>query len=263
MVKNKKGFIGAAFFVNISYFILGIVLTSLWGLWWGGDSWGNRFFTDLAVPAVLLTYISYAFLKRTVVKVALLTLAIYSVFIQAVGVFNYPQSRWDTYPAGVGTSVWRIWDYGDNPIARSLAVGPDFSGAVRVYHWISDMNKNKVYTEAERTCSLYKVKEYNYLGYKIISVAFRNKSLVDWYTMGDSPFNNSLTLKQVFVGGDKGEILSPLVPSNFPTVIKSGEQILTHIVVVSPDPSYRSMIIIPSQNDTLWTQTDCHLSVPL
>lgn len=44
------------FLLAFLYFVLGATLNFFWGGWWGGWSWGNRLLTDIAVPAVLLSY---------------------------------------------------------------------------------------------------------------------------------------------------------------------------------------------------------------
>jgi hypothetical protein len=48
----------------------------------------------------------------------------WSVFVQTVGAFCYPGSRWDETPVAVGERPARLWDWKDNPIVRSLAAGP-------------------------------------------------------------------------------------------------------------------------------------------
>ncbi|HSW50714.1 MAG TPA: hypothetical protein VLH09_11095 [Bryobacteraceae bacterium] len=57
-------------------------------------------------------------------RAAFVLLVTWSTFTQAVGAFCYPNSRWDETPVAVGSRPSRLWDWRDNPIARSLAAGP-------------------------------------------------------------------------------------------------------------------------------------------
>ncbi|HRS75382.1 MAG TPA: hypothetical protein P5282_10635, partial [Anaerolineaceae bacterium] len=47
-----------------------------------------------------------------------------SLLVQAAGAFCYPNSGWDEQPKPIGKSTERLWDWRDNPVARSLRAGP-------------------------------------------------------------------------------------------------------------------------------------------
>jgi len=56
------------FYINYIYFILGLILNSFWGVWWGGHSWGNRLLTDIAVSAIILCYFFYINISNSWLK---------------------------------------------------------------------------------------------------------------------------------------------------------------------------------------------------
>jgi hypothetical protein len=51
-------------------------------------------------------------------------LAVYSFFIQALGVYYYPHGQWDQTPISVSLDTSRVWDWRDNPILRTARGGP-------------------------------------------------------------------------------------------------------------------------------------------
>lgn len=116
------------FYINFVYFILGIILNSFWGVWWGGHSWGDRLLTDIAVSAIILLYFFYININNHLLKLVFYLFVIYSVFIQAIGVCCYSNSKWDSYPTNVDYNHDRLWDFIDNPILRSIKAGPDMRG---------------------------------------------------------------------------------------------------------------------------------------
>jgi hypothetical protein len=101
-----------------------ILLVSKWRIWWGGHSYGPRLLTDVAPCLVLLLAPAMDLIARRAVLRWLfgLTLGV-SVFLQAVGAFCYPNSKWDETPVAVGDRPERLWDWRDSPITRSLAAG--------------------------------------------------------------------------------------------------------------------------------------------
>lgn len=108
--------------LNFFYLVLGIILNSIWGGWWGGHTWGNRLLTDIAVSAIILCYFFYVYNKSFILKSLLVILILYSVFIQSLGVFVSTKTMWNTYPTNIDLDRKRLWDFYDNPIARSLKV---------------------------------------------------------------------------------------------------------------------------------------------
>lgn len=116
------------FYINFIYFVLGLILNSFWGGWWGGHSWGDRLLTDIAVSAIILLYFFYINIQNHVLKLIFYLFIIYSVFIQSIGVCCYSSSEWDAYPKNVDFNNSRLWDFVDNPILRSIKAGPDKRG---------------------------------------------------------------------------------------------------------------------------------------
>lgn len=102
-----------------------VVAAGQWHIWWGGHCYGPRLLTD-AVPCLVLLMLPAMNLVSRVyaLRAAFVLLAAWSTFAQAVGAFCYPNSRWDETPVAVGAQPSRLWDWRDNPIARSLAAGP-------------------------------------------------------------------------------------------------------------------------------------------
>lgn len=114
------------------YFISGATLNFLWGGWWGGWSWGNRLFADIAVSAVILGYFFYKLEERKYIKIIFLISIAYSVFAQTLGVFFYSKTNWESIPNDVYLHKERLWQFNDSPILRSLSMGPDFSRINRI-----------------------------------------------------------------------------------------------------------------------------------
>ena len=113
------------YLVSALFSISLLLVTGKWRLWWGGHCYGPRLLTDilpclmiLMLPALEL--VSRAVLARTLFVLALL----WSTFVQTVGAFCYPGSRWDETPVAVGDRPARLWDWKDSPLARSLSAGP-------------------------------------------------------------------------------------------------------------------------------------------
>jgi hypothetical protein len=107
--------------------LLGLVpfalVNGLYAVWWGGWSFGPRYWTE-AMPlfAVLLGFALAA--ARTRSWRAALGAAIGSaVALQAIGAFYYPSS-WNSHPVTVDLEHSRLWDWRDTEISRCLAEGP-------------------------------------------------------------------------------------------------------------------------------------------
>ncbi|HLN02767.1 MAG TPA: hypothetical protein VK335_25990 [Bryobacteraceae bacterium] len=94
-------------------------------LWWGGFSYGPRLITDvipclviLMIPAMRLVEASGPW------KSAFGATLVFSIFVQAVGAFCYPNGHWDSLPRSVDQYPERLWDWRDNQIVRSASAGP-------------------------------------------------------------------------------------------------------------------------------------------
>lgn len=244
--------------------LLIIGLYSLWGLWWGGWAWGNRFFADLAVLAILLVYFVYKYAlehKHTYLLLLIYILASYSVSIQLIGVFNYPNTAWDNYPGNIDKNPSRQWQISDNPIHRSLAIGPNLSNGPRLYYWLTHKKKPGIYKGIERNCTLKVLAQNTWLGYSKIKLAFSNNSSVDWITVGEDPFMDDLTLVQIYLlSGKTSEIISPITPANLPQVIHAHETITVETVLIPPNQTYKSVKITPAQANMLW-HNSCQIEI--
>lgn len=106
------------------FMALDTLVIAKWGEWWGGYCWGPRLLTELAPPLVVLMALGVAVLNQAWPRRVFAVLAVYSILIQAVGAFFYPKGHWDTRPHNVNMAPDRLWDWGDNPIARTIRGGP-------------------------------------------------------------------------------------------------------------------------------------------
>lgn len=100
------------------------VVMSRVGGWWGGYCWGPRYLTEIMPLMIILIALGAPVLERPWVKRAFVTVAVYCVLIEAVGVYFYPKGHWDNTPIPVDQDGDRNWDWKDNPIRRTLAAGP-------------------------------------------------------------------------------------------------------------------------------------------
>jgi hypothetical protein len=113
-------------FLTCSLFTaLSLALLSKWPIWWGGHCYGPRLLTDtlpclalLMIPAVETAW------RHLRWKTTFIAALLFSAGIQWAGAFCYPNSLWDERPAPIGESPWRLWNWRDNPIVRSVKAGP-------------------------------------------------------------------------------------------------------------------------------------------
>jgi len=106
------------------FVILHALVASRVNLWWGGYCWGPRYLTEILPVLAILMALGCAGLDRPWVRRTFAVVAVYSVLIQALGVYFYPNGHWDNTPVPVDEAGYRNWDWRDNPIRRTLAGGP-------------------------------------------------------------------------------------------------------------------------------------------
>jgi hypothetical protein len=110
------------------FIVLDSLVVSRWSVWWGGYCWGPRLLTELVPPLIVLMAVGVPWMEHSGLRAwprrAFAVLALYSVLIQAVGVFFYPKGQWDGTPHSVDAAPARLWDWRDNPIARTILAGP-------------------------------------------------------------------------------------------------------------------------------------------
>jgi hypothetical protein len=106
----------------------GLVI-ACYGVWWGGWSFGPRYWTE-AMPlfGVLLGFaLAWAGQRSRTALYTLRAAIAFSIALQVVGAFYYPSS-WNRIPVSVDTQHERLWDWGDTEIRRCLEEGPIWPG---------------------------------------------------------------------------------------------------------------------------------------
>lgn len=113
-------------------FVLHWLAISAFPVWWGGTSYGPRFFTDLAPLAAFLTIPEIAArldargLPRrgsrrvTALNGLFVTLALLSVAVHARGAFSRAANDWNVYPVDINQAPERVWDWRDPQFLRGL-----------------------------------------------------------------------------------------------------------------------------------------------
>jgi hypothetical protein len=112
-----------AFLALESAAIAGSMVVSRSVVWWGGYCWGPRMLTELVPPLIVLMAFGVSVIERPWTRRAFAALVLYSFLIQALGVFFYPHGHWDAGPPSVDAVPARVWDWRDNPIARTINGG--------------------------------------------------------------------------------------------------------------------------------------------
>ncbi|HJZ71240.1 MAG TPA: fibronectin type III domain-containing protein [Vicinamibacterales bacterium] len=101
------------------------------GNWWGGDSYGPRFFADLlpyltflALP--VFTRVESAHGVRLAASAAAIgALSLVSVAIHAQGALNRATSDWNVYPVSVSIEPYRVWDWHHPQFLAGLTFKPE------------------------------------------------------------------------------------------------------------------------------------------
>lgn len=110
--------------------ILGqILIYSAFVIWWGGWSYGPRFLTGM-LPVLFIflgLYLKDTHMnikqKKNLLKILIFSiLLIWSIFVQFVGAFYYPNGGWDGSPS-VDLHPERLWHWNDTQIMRSFNAG--------------------------------------------------------------------------------------------------------------------------------------------
>jgi hypothetical protein len=101
------------------------LLLAKYPVWWGGWSFGPRFWTD-AVPAFVVLFcagLDRATGRQRAWLAPAIVLVLVSAAIHALGAFAYPSS-WNATPTNVDRAHERLWDWRDSEITRCLSEGP-------------------------------------------------------------------------------------------------------------------------------------------
>jgi hypothetical protein len=105
---------------------VGILLMTLlnitYRVWYGGHTFGPRYFTEVQPLMLILLGVSLeaSGLRSSVAAALLAPIIAYSVFIQTMGTFNNATMVWNGFPTNVDRDRSRLWDWTDNPIFRGL-----------------------------------------------------------------------------------------------------------------------------------------------
>ncbi len=118
------------------------VVNAAYAVWWGGWSFGPRYWTE-AMPlfGVLLAFAlaeararAQPRLLRGVFGAAIAV----AVAIQVIGAFYYPSS-WNEMPGTVDLAHERLWDWRDSELTRCLAEGPQWPASYElIARWLRD-----------------------------------------------------------------------------------------------------------------------------
>jgi hypothetical protein len=103
--------------------LLYVVLMAAWPDWWGGYCWGPRMLTEILPGLMVLIAIGWPAIEARGWEGAFAGVALYCVLIQAIGVYCYPKGAWDALPVSVDVDPGRLWNWGDNPIIRTVRGG--------------------------------------------------------------------------------------------------------------------------------------------
>jgi hypothetical protein len=94
-------------------------------LWYGGFCYGPRLLTDvMPCLAILLLPALCRVENSRMWKFAFAASLIWSVLVQGIGAFCYPNGHWDALPQPVDARHERLWDWQDNQIWRTARAGP-------------------------------------------------------------------------------------------------------------------------------------------
>jgi hypothetical protein len=98
-----------------------LLVLSKYAVWWGGGSFGPRYWTD-AFPlfgVLLACGLDWARDRSRALMALFAVTILVSVAIHAIGAFCYP-STWNFYPADIDLHHERLWDWRDTELSRCL-----------------------------------------------------------------------------------------------------------------------------------------------
>ena len=132
--KSRAGDDAVLLLRYVSLAAIAILLTySKFIVWWGGHGYGPRYLTD-AMPFVGILFapgllpIAAQGARTRLARIAVTTVFVYSVFIQAVGAFCWPES-WTLNQNP--PYRYRLWDWRESQIESCLKDGPRIDPAAK------------------------------------------------------------------------------------------------------------------------------------
>lgn len=97
-----------------------VVLFAKNRLWWGGTSYGPRYFSELMPALILVMAMGWQLIERSLPRLGLVVaLGWVGVSIQLVGALTWP-CGWHASPTWIDFDLRRLWDFEDPEIDRCL-----------------------------------------------------------------------------------------------------------------------------------------------
>jgi len=102
------------------------IMISTFGDWWGGHSFGPRYFSDLTPFFIYLMFPALAYpvtpwnRKKIIVVACLIVLGVWSFFAHFRGATSLDTWAWNREPVEINTRPERLWDWRDLQITRGL-----------------------------------------------------------------------------------------------------------------------------------------------
>lgn len=108
-----------------------VIVYSFFRVWWAGWSYGPRFFTDILPIMIIFLgfYLKDRFNFSSLNKKNIFTLSVilllisWSISVQIIGVFCYPNGNWNGEPKNVDFHPERLWYLNDTQIMRNFNAG--------------------------------------------------------------------------------------------------------------------------------------------
>ena len=159
--------------------LLQIGVYSCFRVWWGGQCYGPRYL--VSILPFLVTYIGLYFngmlnfgniRRKDLTYLSLIVVLLFwSIFVQAVGAFCYPNGNWDGNPQNVDQHPERLWNWNDTQIGRSFHSGPIIVNAFSIFNYIfknsishssgDDSNKSLGWSKLYRKGIIGRLKGYD------------------------------------------------------------------------------------------------------
>ena len=100
------------------------------GNWWGGDSYGPRFFADMVPYLIVLLLPVFAWLESArgaafaAAATCVALLGTWSIGVHALGALNRAAMDWNVYPISVSLEPVRVWDWRRPQFLAGIAFTP-------------------------------------------------------------------------------------------------------------------------------------------
>jgi hypothetical protein len=98
-----------------------LVLLSKYAVWWGGGTFGARYWTD-ALPILGIIFavsLTWAYERARMLLPVFVLGVVVAIVFHAIGAFCYPSS-WNFYPTDIDIDHRRLWDWRDTELSRCV-----------------------------------------------------------------------------------------------------------------------------------------------